>query len=269
MTFPYQLHIRGTNNLLQRETWADVQKDVEFWLNDGTPIRVLDSQGELIWDSAHGKPLPAHPPVSIAAGVELRNRALEMSQLPRTSEVELDSYNRTYARLTFLLDEVPDRSTALGDIRRGLEELRRFRETRDLKELSYAVLHADAAALIADIDLDNLDDFSPPPINILLVPILKDLETRIRDLEMAQLPPPSHFHVQEFIDGYLPDYLSDPFDSLETARLHLAEIVENWDGDGLDDYIPAGVDRFIRRDRHILKIESCREECLPESLTTK
>ena len=78
-----------------------------------------------------------------------------------------------------------------------------------------------------------------------------------------------HYHVVEFINGCLNDYDSGPIESLDDARLEVAQWVE--DSRVEDDYgtvngipwEPTGVDRFTRG-IHILKIEECHEDCEEE-----
>lgn len=77
--------------------------------------------------------------------------------------------------------------------------------------------------------------------------------------------PLEHYHVVAFINGCLNDHDSGPYDTLDDARIALAEYVET-DSDTMHDWISAGVDRFVQRNGvYIAAIESCSEaECYGE-----
>lgn len=68
-----------------------------------------------------------------------------------------------------------------------------------------------------------------------------------------------HYHVVEFINGCLNDWVSGP-DTLEGCRAEIAQYVEVAELEN-NQYEPAGTDRFTRG-LYILKIEECYEtEC--------
>lgn len=76
--------------------------------------------------------------------------------------------------------------------------------------------------------------------------------------------PREHYHVVSFINGCLNDYDSGAIDTLEDARIELAEYIDNSPFDSFEacQWVPAGVDRYVQVEGlYIAKIESCTEEC--------
>jgi hypothetical protein len=73
-----------------------------------------------------------------------------------------------------------------------------------------------------------------------------------------------HYHVVEFIDGFLNDYDSGPIATIEDARKALQASVDADNAYELEQdanlYVAAGDDRY-ERGMHILKIETCNENC--------
>lgn len=77
--------------------------------------------------------------------------------------------------------------------------------------------------------------------------------------------PRKHYHVVSFINGCLNDYDSGAIDTLEDARIELAEYVENSPFDSFDtvEWQAAGVDRFVQVEGlYVAKIEPCTQNCL-------
>jgi hypothetical protein len=74
----------------------------------------------------------------------------------------------------------------------------------------------------------------------------------------------SHYHVVEFINGCLNDYDSGPIASIADARNELQFFLGTDDFDDDSAYVPAGKDRY-ERGLHILKIETCNEDCDPNA----
>jgi hypothetical protein len=71
-----------------------------------------------------------------------------------------------------------------------------------------------------------------------------------------------HYHVVCFVNGCLNDYDSGPLESLDDARVALAEYA-NSDTDEFRYWVPAGVDRYQQHDGlYTLVIEPCCDnEC--------
>ena len=74
--------------------------------------------------------------------------------------------------------------------------------------------------------------------------------------------PTAHYHVVAFMPGCLNDYDSGPIDDIESARVVLKELADDYpEGDPM---VPGGKDRYTNA-FYILKIEECTESCDPDA----
>jgi hypothetical protein len=101
----------------------------------------------------------------------------------------------------------------------------------------------------------------------------KDWSYLVAERPMLALPEgepeetPEHYHVVAFINGCLNDHDSGPYDTLEDARIALAEYVETEATYSPYEWESAGVDRFVQVNGvYIAAIEPCSEAECYESL---